>query len=99
MISRRVLAFCAGSIALILVGGVALAATSAEVTLVWGALTGGAGASASEAGEVSLSGSLGQAIVGVSSSEDGSVGLGGGYWPGAGPSVYRVVLPLIMRGS
>ena len=99
MISKRLLALCTGSVVLFLVGGVALAATSADLTLRWQALTSGGGDSAPEAGDVVLSGSFGQPVVGASSSTDGSVGLGGGYWYGAGPSVYPVALPLILRNS
>jgi hypothetical protein len=99
MISKRVLALCAGLVALFLVGGVALAATSADLTLRWQALTAGGGDSASEAGGIGLTGSFGQPVVGASSSADGSIGLGGGYWYGAGPTVFPVSLPLILRSS
>ena len=99
MISKRLLALCTGSIVLFLVGGTALAVTSADLALRWRALTSGGGDSAAEAGDVVLSGSFGQPIIGAASSAGGDVALGTGYWYGAGPSVYPVALPLILRNS
>ena len=47
-------------------------------------------------GQVSLRGTLGQAIAGVSSSSDGSVRMEAGYWSSGGAGERTIYIPLVM---
>ena len=64
--------------------------------LTWSTVDGG-GAMWSEGGSYALGGTIGQADAGTLSGD--GYELQGGFWAGAGEGVYRISLPLVLRGG
>jgi len=79
--------------ALLLLGGVALAQSGGGYDLTWHTVDGG-GATASTGGGYALAGTAGQPDAGALSG--GGYTLAGGFW-GGGVAGYSVYLPLVLR--
>ena len=80
----------------LLLASVALAQSGAGYDLSWNTVNGGGG-TFSTGGDYSLGGTAGQPDAGLLSGEGYT--LAGGFWPGgAVAALYRIYLPLVVRG-
>jgi hypothetical protein len=81
---------------LLALAGFAGAGSSANYAVEWQVMGVGGAPAESDAGGVTLNGTLGQAAIGHSAGT--GVQVGTGYWYGSGVE-YRIYLPLILRGG
>jgi hypothetical protein len=79
-------------LALLLVGGAALAQSGGDYDLSWSTVDGGGGTSTG--GDYALSGTAGQCDAGVLTG--GEYTLIGGFWGGAS-TIYEVMIPMAVR--
>lgn len=103
MHKKRTTALGLALILIVLVAGVAWAATSANHTISWWTVSSGGGPAEVTAGNVSLRGTMGQSVIGVSTSASGNQVLKAGYLSAMGSPIQQsprdgdVFLPMVRK--